>query len=71
LGMDPDLAEAARLFRQGCDGGAARGCTGLGFLHHQGLGMDPDLAEAARLYRQGCDGGLAIACDQLKRLGEE
>ena len=45
--MDPDPAEAARLYRQGCDGGDAGGCTNLGYLYEQGIGMDPDPAEAA------------------------
>ncbi|MEL6336291.1 MAG: tetratricopeptide repeat protein [Pseudomonadota bacterium] len=64
-------AEAARLFRVACDGGNARGCTILGFLHHQGLGMAVDLAAAARLYRQGCDGGSALGCSGLGVLHEK
>ncbi len=69
--MDPDPAEAARLYRQGCDGGDAQGCTDLGYLHEEGIGMDPDPAEAARLYRQGCDGGDAGGCTNLGYLNEQ
>ena len=71
IGMVPDLAEAARLYRQGCDGGDAGGCTNLGVLHEEGIGMDPDPAEAARLYRQGCDGGDARGCTKLGYLYDE
>jgi TPR repeat protein len=62
IGVDADLAEAARLLRQSCDGGYARGCSHLGHLHEA---TDPQPAEAARLYRQGCDGGDAFGCIRL------
>lgn len=60
-----DDAEAARLFKAACDGGDARACTGLGWLHHVGFGMAPDPEEAARLYRRGCDGGNGFGCTLL------
>ena len=66
IGMDPDPAEAARLYAMGCDGGHAVGLhTTWVYLHQNGIGMDPDPAEAARLYAMGCDGGDAGGCTNL------
>ncbi|MEL6991252.1 MAG: sel1 repeat family protein, partial [Pseudomonadota bacterium] len=61
--MATDLLEAARLFRQGCDGGSALGCSNLGLLYAKDIGKDPK--EAAQLFRQGCDGGSALGCTGL------
>ena len=63
--LSADCSFAARYYQQGCDGGDAGACTGLGFLHEKGIGMGPDSAEAERLYRQGCDGGDAPGCTNL------
>jgi TPR repeat protein len=60
-----DAAQAAALYRQGCDGGNAPGCTNLGFLYETGTGVVADAAQAAALYRQGCDGGNAVGCFNL------
>jgi hypothetical protein len=63
--IDLQPAQAARLFGAACAADDARGCTGLGVLHFEGLGVAQDDAEAARLYGVGCAGGYAQGCTNL------
>ncbi|MEL7130491.1 MAG: caspase family protein [Pseudomonadota bacterium] len=64
-GLPVDAAEAARLYRFGCDGADLRGCAALGGLYEGGGGVDQDFGEAARLYRQACEGGEMLGCSGL------
>jgi uncharacterized protein len=62
--MNPDPAEAARLYRQACDGGDALGCAGLATTLETSLDIEPNLVETARLRQQACALGWdAPACD--------
>jgi uncharacterized protein len=56
------------LYRQGCEGADARGCTNLGFIYEHGRGVETDAGAAVAFYRQGCDGGVARACTNLERM---
>mgnify|MGYP005851515725 CR=1 FL=1 len=60
-----DGALAAQYWRTACEAGDATGCTGLGYLHQQGINTLKDSDAAARLYRQGCNGGNASGCVAL------
>ena len=64
-GVTRDIAHAANLFQQACDGGGASGCYTLGVMHENGEGVTRDLARAASLYEQACDGGVASGCYNL------
>jgi TPR repeat protein len=46
--VDADAAQAAALYRQGCDGGNALGCTNLGFLYVTGTGVQADARRRQR-----------------------
>lgn len=60
-----DPLDAARKFREACDGGNARACGELGTLHFTGKGVARSKSEAARLLRKACDGGYVKACSDL------
>lgn len=64
-GVPKDLARAAALFQQACDGGVAMGCTNLGLLHDQGTGVPRDASRAAALHEKGCESGSAEACTRV------
>lgn len=66
IGVDPDPKEAALHYEKSCEGGDARGCTFLGYLHQQGIGegaSNPE--EAIRFYALACDGGDMEGCGYL------
>jgi TPR repeat protein len=61
-GVLKDRARATALFQSACQGGEPKGCTGVGFMYHEGLGVVQDFAVAARAYEKGCDGGDPEGC---------
>ena len=62
LGVEQNDGDAARYFRQSCDGGYAPGCTGLGTMLEEGRGIEQDIAEATRLFGLACERGHVPAC---------
>ena len=64
-----DNRRAMELYRQGCDGGSAGGCTNLGLMYEGGQGgLTKDDRRAVELYRQACDAGAQPGCNNLARL---
>ena len=63
-GVTQDLARAASLYQQACDGEDVLGCYSLGVMYYAGDVVTQDRARAASLFRQACDGGLVQACSR-------
>ena len=63
--FDGDEARAAPILRRACEGGRARACFILGWMHEDGRGVAQSDTESVALYRQGCDGGHAGGCTNL------
>lgn len=61
-GRAADRARSVVLFRQGCDGGEARGCHLLGRAYQRGGVVPADPAGAAELFLEACVRGEAAAC---------
>jgi TPR repeat protein len=61
-GPKPDLARAARLYKQGCDRKVAESCANQGRLTAAGKGGAPDPVGAVRAYDRGCGLGFVLAC---------
>jgi hypothetical protein len=62
-----NLAQAALLFKQACDGTVAVACFELGGLYETGQGVPKDLVRAAALMKQACSGGEPRGCAKVKR----
>jgi hypothetical protein len=61
-----DLARAAALYKQSCDGGNALGCFNLGVMYQAGVGVfNKDATFAASLFGIACDGDVTQACELL------
>ena len=67
-GVTQDLARAATLYQQACDGGDMWGCINLGAMYGTGEGVTRDPARAIRLYQQACDGGQKWGCTLVATL---
>jgi uncharacterized protein len=61
-GVARDVAEAARFYEKGCEGGAAPSCHNLGLMYSAGDGVVRDLAKAKSLFEKACQGGHQPAC---------
>jgi TPR repeat protein len=70
LAKDRRYADAAPLMQFACDGGAAPGCTNLGWFYQNGLGVNRDQMKAVELYRKACDGGNMRGCNDLGSMHE-
>ena len=68
IGKKQDLARAADLDQQACDGGFLEGCFYLGVAFAKGKGVKVEPAKAAEMYTKACDGGYAVACARLGEL---
>ena len=67
-GVPVDVARAAALFRQACNGGQSVACSWLGDMLVAGKGVAQNRTEAQRAYKQACDGGFSHSCEELERL---
>ena len=56
-GVQPDLPEAARLFKLAGEAGIPSASFRLALMHHQGQGVPKNFEEAARLYKLVADQG--------------
>jgi TPR repeat protein len=56
-GVQPDLPEAARLFKLAGEAGIPSASFSLAIMHHQGQGVPRNFEEAARLYKLVADQG--------------
>jgi TPR repeat protein len=56
-GVQPDLPEAARLFKLAGEAGIHSASFSLALMHHQGQGVPKNFEEAARLYKLVADQG--------------
>jgi TPR repeat protein len=65
LGTEPDLALAARWYRQAAEAGNLMAMNNLGWLYAQGNGVERDPGRAVELYRTAADGGVPIAMGNL------
>lgn len=59
------IAEAMKLLAKACDGGSARGCTGLGAFHAFGGAGSVDVGKATALFDRACAAGDAEGCTSL------
>jgi TPR repeat protein/serine/threonine protein kinase len=60
-----NAAKALELFKQGCDGGFADSCAGVGLASSTGHGAPQDRAEAAKRFQGACDKGSELGCGLL------
>jgi len=65
-----EFDEARKLFRLGCRGDDAGGCTMLGLMMIEGEGGPRNLAAARALLAHGCKGEEPLACAYLGVLYE-
>ena len=56
-GVQPDLPEAARLFKLAGEAGISSASFSLALMHQQGQGVPKNVEEAARLYKLAADQG--------------
>jgi TPR repeat protein len=56
-GLQPDVPEAARLFKLAGEAGVSSASFRLAIMHHQGQGVPKNVEEAARLYKLAADQG--------------
>jgi TPR repeat protein len=70
LAKDRRYADAAPLMQFACNGGAAVGCTNLGWFFQMGLGVNRDEMKAVELYRKACDAGNMRGCNDLGSMHE-
>ncbi len=68
LGAEQDLALAATLNGQACEGGYTVGCVNLGLMYDHGEGVPADDVKAVSLYRRACGGDLLAGCVNLGRM---
>lgn len=54
-GLSKDLARAAELFKQACDGGLAEACERLGHMYRAGSGVTKNPSAALHLDQRACD----------------
>ena len=59
---EPVVKEAARMFRQACDGGDVNACIQLASQLAAGQGVAKNAVAAAGLYRKACDVGNMNGC---------
>lgn len=62
-GVRKDVKRAGELYRKGCDGGNAIGCSNLGMCYRLArCGLPKNTRRAVELYKKACDGGFKKAC---------
>ena len=62
-GIARDEGRAVQYLSQGCEGGSASACTGLGAAWEKGTSVTAkSVTRAALFYKRGCDGGDQSAC---------
>jgi TPR repeat protein len=59
------IGQSMKLLEKACDGGSARGCTGLGMFHAMGAAGSIDIGKATTLLDRGCAAGDAEGCTAL------
>lgn len=64
-----DAIQAALLFQQACDRGAAQGCMNVGLMLSRGDGLKQDLPRARAILRKACAAGSYGACQEMQRIG--
>jgi TPR repeat protein/serine/threonine protein kinase len=66
LGVEQDLARAAKLYERACDDGAMRGCTNLANLVYDGLGgLEKSPKRSFELNDKSCRGSDMVGCARL------
>jgi TPR repeat protein len=67
-GVMRDDVRAGQYLSQGCEGGAAAGCTQLASMYEAGTSVTAkSVTRAAEFYKRGCAGGDQQACEWVRK----